>query len=212
VKNDDAWLKKNHAKIRKIEDSRDVKLFLIRNSAIHPLSLVEDTENANDPELTRAASNAIARWSGTDEGATFLAENVDYLDSISANRQRNEALYSSLPRQPAVIRDTADLDRLLLWTRLGEYETVNKALEHRFSEIKSWWKQKLGIPSHRSLKARERITYRKAALLKAQGLSWRAVAQKVDPPEYKTNPKQCIERIRKGVGKLRATKPKEPIA
>lgn len=212
VRNDDAWLEKNRARIHQIENARDVKLFLMRKGVINFLVLVDDAENANDPEVQKAARDALIEWSQTEDGIRIIAEQHDYFDWMSTNKQRIESLYTTFPRQPAVIRNTAELDCLIRWTRLGEYETVNKALERRFSEIKSWWKQNLGILSHRSLKARERITYRKAAALKAQGLSWRAVAQIVDPPGYKTNPKQCIERIRKGVGKLRATKPKEPIA
>src|SRR2546427_13151316 len=63
VRSGNAWQERNRAKIREIEDSRDVKLFLIRNRAIHPISLTEYTENANDPELRQAASDAIITWS-----------------------------------------------------------------------------------------------------------------------------------------------------
>ena len=212
VRNGNAWQERNRAKIREIEDSRDVKLFLIRKCAIHPISLIEDTENANDPELRQAASDAVIRWSGSDEGARLLAEHADDLDWISANIQRIGFLYKSLPKQPATIRNNNELGSLFLWSRRGEYEKVNKALDHRLSEIKAWWKRNLGIAPHRSLKAGKRVMYRKAALMKAQGLSWREVAHRVDPDGYRANSRQCIERIRKGVGSLQGTNPKEPIA
>lgn len=210
VKHDDAWRAKNWQRIRKIEESREVKLFLIENRALNHSVLASYAETEADTTVREAARKALEEWARGKVGVRVAAEEVELLVCVLMDDNRAQELYSSLGEQPSMIEDHAKLDLLLRWAQFGHWKDIDKALDRRLAEIKTWWKKKLGVPGHRSSTIAHRVMRRQAAGLRALGFTWSAIAREVDPQGFQSNKKAAIDRIRKAVTKHAGRKLKTP--
>lgn len=60
VENGDPWLRKNSARDRKVQDSPEVRLFLITRGSANLLMLMHEAQEAAEPEVRQAARKALA--------------------------------------------------------------------------------------------------------------------------------------------------------
>jgi hypothetical protein len=107
-----------------------------------------------------------------------------------------------LASQPAIVRNARELDSIADLALRGGYADLDWYLDHRLAEIKRWWKQKLGVPSHRKASRSTRFTHLFAYNLRRQGRTWSEVASHADNDAYKADHKRTIDRIKKGVKAL----------
>jgi hypothetical protein len=210
VKHDDAWRAKNWQRVGKITESREVKLFLIKNRALDHWALASYAETEADTTVREAARKALEEWARSKVGVRVSAEEVELLVCLVMDANRAQELYSSLGKQPSMIENHAKLDLLLRWARFGHWKDIDKALDRRLAEIKTWWKKKLGVPGHRPSTVAQRVMRRQAAGLRALGFTWSAIAREVDPQGFQSNKKAAIDRIRKVVTKHAGRKVKTP--
>jgi hypothetical protein len=210
VKHDDAWRAKNWQRIRRITESREVKLFLIESRALNYSVLASYAETEPDATVREAARKAFEEWARSKVGVRVSAEDRERWVCVLMDANRAQELYSSLGEQPSMIEDHAKLDLLLRWAQFGHWKDIDKALDRRLAEIKTWWKKKLGVPGHRSSTVAQRVMRRQAAGLRALGFTWSATAREVDPQGFQSNKKAAVDRIRKAVTKHAGRKVKTP--
>lgn len=210
VKHDDAWRAKNWQRIRRITESRDVKLFLIKSGALGHLALASHAETEPDATVREAARKAFEEWARSKVGVRVLAEMEEFYTRRGPDDEDVKELYSSLDKQPSVIENYAQLDLLMTCATLRHWKGIDRALDTRFAEIKTWWKKKLGVPGHRVSTVAQRVVFLQGARLRALGFTWSAIAREVDPQGFQSNKKAAIDRIRKVVTKHAGRKVKTP--
>ncbi len=148
------------------------------------------------PEI---AQRGWAFWTGDD--ADMLGK---YGISPDYDIEMTALPNSLLSAQPSVVRSLEEVDLLIEYRLRGDQVKLDGWLEMRQREIKKWWKRKLRVPAHRIAKQWDLAKYSEAARLRVQEHhTWTKVARMVDPTGFKTNHRQSIERIRKGVSACR---------
>jgi hypothetical protein len=202
IKRDDQWIRGNWNGINKVLDSDGVRLFLLRRRQLNFMAVAEATK-AKNPKLRREAQKALGVFYASVESARMVA----LMESFSDPKGRLVAeellaLRENLPSQPAVVRQPRELNGLADLALSGRYSDLDRYLDRRLAEVKHWWKQKLGVPSHRKAPRSIRFNRLFAYNLKKQGRSWRDIAREVSPEDYGADPQRTIDRIKKGVKAL----------
>lgn len=199
VQNDNQWVSSHRQGIHALCDSPKVKVFRIEKGDVWWVSLATDATEAKSAAVRRAARKALEEWMKSEAGSRVLAEESDFWEWMRSNRDKIKELSGVLPNQPQVITSSQQVDTLLTWARLGYYKEIDRALEKRWTDVKRWWKERLGVAAHRMATHEQRVTARQASLLRADGRSWSAIARAVDPAAFKRNPKGTIDRLKKKV-------------
>jgi hypothetical protein len=218
----DEWIRANRNRLDQVINSVQTQLFLVRRGELD-WTAVYELSKAKSPKLRREAERWLDNFYVSTEwareqasmqsfaGRQLMVREILALDQKPPSQHPGArdpreiqalvrlAIEEKLASQPAVVSEPREFKELADLAIKGDYRHIDKWLDRRLAEIKRWWKQKLGVPSHRKAAQSTRFNYLFAHNLKKQGRSWTEVAREVSPVGYNADPKRTIDRIKKGV-------------